>query len=113
MRLPTTVEEAMVEAEREAAWMRRRFPDMLSWVNASYSGSLDFWKWVLTTSVHISDSRLIISWPQAADDLLEDMQLPIHRSNGNWFTWPFKVVELNEIASLADERRQKRSDIYQ
>ncbi|XP_006457665.1 hypothetical protein AGABI2DRAFT_213163 [Agaricus bisporus var. bisporus H97] len=96
MRLPTTVEEAMVEAEREAAWMRRRFPDMLSWVNASYSGSLDFW-----------------NWPQAADDLLEDMQLPIHRSNGNWFTWPFKVVELNEIASLEDERRQKRRNIYQ
>lgn len=46
MRLPTTTEEAMAEAERGAAWMRTRFPDMLSWVNASYSGSLDFWTWV-------------------------------------------------------------------
>jgi hypothetical protein len=43
MRLPTSVEEAMLEAERESAWMRRRYPDMLSWVNASYSGSLNFW----------------------------------------------------------------------
>ncbi|KXN85055.1 putative flavin-containing monooxygenase 1 [Leucoagaricus sp. SymC.cos] len=93
MRLPTTVEEAMEEAERGAAWMKRRFPEMDSWVNASYMGSLDFW-----------------TWPQAVDDLLEDMQLPVIRSGGNWLTWAFKVVDLREIASLADERRVRRQE---
>jgi dimethylaniline monooxygenase (N-oxide forming) len=44
MRLPGTVEEAKVQAEWESAWMRKHFPDMISRVNASYSGSLDFWK---------------------------------------------------------------------
>lgn len=48
------------------------------------------------------------SWPQAVDDLLEDMELPVHRSGGNWFTWPFKVIESKEILSLGDERREKR-----
>lgn len=43
MRLPSTVEEAMAEGERGSAWMAKRFPDMLSWVNESYSCSLDFW----------------------------------------------------------------------
>ncbi|KAF9444652.1 FAD/NAD(P)-binding domain-containing protein [Macrolepiota fuliginosa MF-IS2] len=91
MRLPGTVEEALAEAERGAAWMRRRFPDMLSWVNESYSCSLDFF-----------------TWPQAVDDLLEDMRLPIYRSGGSWLTWPFKVIDLKEIASLGDERRERR-----
>jgi len=48
------------------------------------------------------------SWPQAVDDLLEDMGLPIQRSGGNWFTWPFKVIKSKEISSLGDERREKR-----
>lgn len=49
MHLPSTVEEAMAEAERGAAWMRKRFPDMLSWINESYSCSLDFWTCVPNT----------------------------------------------------------------
>jgi len=48
------------------------------------------------------------SWPQAVDDLLEDMELPVHRSGGNWLTWPFKVIESKEISSLGDERKEKR-----
>jgi hypothetical protein len=44
MRLPDTVEEAMVKAEQGAAWMKARYPGMGSWVNASYMGSLDFWR---------------------------------------------------------------------
>lgn len=91
MRLPTDVESATAEGERGAAWMKTRYPEMDSWVNVSYMGSLDFW-----------------NWPQAVDDLLEDMGLPIHRSGGSWFTWPFKIIDLREIASLGDERRVKR-----
>ncbi|KAJ3575500.1 hypothetical protein NP233_g1053 [Leucocoprinus birnbaumii] len=91
MNLPSSAEEAIAEAERSAAWMKKRYPTMDSWVNASYMGSLDFW-----------------NWPQAVDDLLEDMRLPIHRSGGSWLTWPLKVIDLKEIASLGDERRVKR-----
>lgn len=48
-------------------------------------------------------------YPQVTDELLEDMQLPSMRSGGNWLTWPFKVIDVNEIATLAEERRQKRT----
>lgn len=30
------------------------------------------------------------------------------RSGGNWLTWPFKVVSLDEIATLGAERRARR-----
>jgi dimethylaniline monooxygenase (N-oxide forming) len=42
MRLPSS-EEAFKKAEEQSAWMKVRFPSMLSWVNESYSTSLDFW----------------------------------------------------------------------
>ncbi|KAF9228314.1 FAD/NAD(P)-binding domain-containing protein [Gyrodon lividus] len=91
MRLPTTVEAALAETDRNAAWMRKRFPDMLLWINESYSSGLAFW-----------------SWPQAIDELLEDMELPTLRTGGNWLTWPFRVISPNEIATLGEERRAKR-----
>jgi hypothetical protein len=52
MRLPSTAEDALAETDRNAAWMRRRFPDMLLWVNESYSGGLAFW-----SSVSLSFTR--------------------------------------------------------
>lgn len=36
------------------------------------------------------------------------MQVPAMRSGGNWFTWPFKVVDLNEIKDLHGERAVNR-----
>ncbi|KIM34709.1 hypothetical protein M413DRAFT_20887 [Hebeloma cylindrosporum] len=42
MRLPTS-QEAFQKAEEQCAWMKVRFPGMLSWLNESYSTSLDFW----------------------------------------------------------------------
>ena len=42
------------------------------------------------------------------DELLDDMELPGMRSGGNWFTWPFKVISVDEIATLREERRAKR-----
>ncbi|KAF8839448.1 FAD/NAD(P)-binding domain-containing protein [Paxillus ammoniavirescens] len=91
MRLPSTAEDALAATDRNAAWMRRRFPDMLLWVNESYSSGLAFW-----------------SWPQAIDELLDDMGVPSFRTGGNWLTWPFKVISLTEIATLGEERRAKR-----
>lgn len=43
MDIPSTPEEALKHAERKAAWMRQRFPQMLTWVNESYSSDLAFW----------------------------------------------------------------------
>ena len=47
---------------------------------------------------------------QTCDDLLEDMGLPIMRSGGNWFTWPFKVVDPKEIETLHAERAAMRRE---
>ncbi|KAF9559738.1 FAD/NAD(P)-binding domain-containing protein [Agrocybe pediades] len=94
MRLPRTPEDAIHEAEVRSAWMRRRYPNMLSWANESYSGTLDFW-----------------TWPQAADELLEDMHLPIMRSGGNWLTWPFRTIDMREILNLSQERKVLRDNL--
>ncbi|KAF8959168.1 hypothetical protein BDZ97DRAFT_1839258 [Flammula alnicola] len=91
MRLPSSPEDAIADAERSSAWMRRRYPNMLSWINESYSTTLDFW-----------------TWPQAADELLEDMCLPSMRSGGNLLTWPFRVIDLKELSTLGQERRGLR-----
>ena len=46
MRLPSTAEQALAEAERNAAWIRKRHPDTLLWVNESYSSGIAFWSCV-------------------------------------------------------------------
>ncbi|KAG5354248.1 hypothetical protein C0989_003761 [Termitomyces sp. Mn162] len=94
MRLPSTAEEALASAERNSAWMRKRFPTMLPWCSAAKT---DYW--LLPK----------FSWPQLVDELLEDMYLPSMRSGGNWLTWPFKVIDIDEIVNLGQERRLKRS----
>ena len=43
MRLPSSAEEAIAEAEMRSAWMRVRYPNMMAWANESYSGNLDLW----------------------------------------------------------------------
>lgn len=47
-------------------------------------------------------------WPQAMDDLLDDMGVPSMRGGGNWLTWPFKIISPAEIKNLGEERRAKR-----
>ncbi|KAF7365012.1 FAD /NAD-P-binding domain-containingprotein [Mycena venus] len=89
--IPRTPEEAYEHTERDAAWIRRRHPDALLRVNESYSSFIAFW-----------------TWPQYTDQLLEEMGLRSMRSGGNWLTWPFKVIDAREIATLAEERRERR-----
>ncbi|KAF8585177.1 FAD/NAD(P)-binding domain-containing protein [Ramaria rubella] len=91
MRLPSTPEDAFKHTERYSAWLRKRYPDVLLHTNQSYSGGIPFW-----------------NWPQAMDELLADMKLPNMRSGGNWLTWPFKVIDLEEISRLGEERRATR-----
>ncbi|KAL1940037.1 hypothetical protein VTO73DRAFT_9372 [Trametes versicolor] len=92
MRLPETPEAALAEADRAAAWLRTRYPQVPTALNSSHTGYLAFW-----------------TWPQHVDDLLEDMGLAVMRSGGNGLTWPFKVIDLKEIAHLKEERDVKRS----
>ncbi|EJF61517.1 FAD/NAD(P)-binding domain-containing protein [Dichomitus squalens LYAD-421 SS1] len=92
LRLPATSEEALALTEREAAWLRTRYPQIPTALNNSHTSYLAFW-----------------SWPQHVDDLLEDMGLPVMRSGGNALTWPLKVVDLKEISSLKEERDKKRA----
>ncbi|KAF8648995.1 hypothetical protein AX16_006109 [Volvariella volvacea WC 439] len=91
IRLPGSVPEAIELAERNSAWLRTRYPTSLGWVNESYSSSIVFW-----------------TWPQYVDDLLEDMRLPTYRSGGTWWDWVFKIIDLNEIKNLTEERRALR-----
>ncbi|TFK38927.1 FAD/NAD-P-binding domain-containing protein [Crucibulum laeve] len=91
MRIAETPEAAMADCQRQTAWWRKRFPGIFGYVNQSYSAAIQFW-----------------SWPQAMDQLLEDMYLPSMRSGGNWLTWPFQVIDLKEIATLGEERRVRR-----
>jgi len=42
------------------------------------------------------------------DELLDDIEVPLMRSGGNWLTWPFKVISVDELLTLKEERRAKR-----
>ncbi|KAJ7367120.1 FAD/NAD-P-binding domain-containing protein [Mycena albidolilacea] len=92
MDIPRTPEEAYEHIERNAAWVRKRHPGALVRVNESHSSLIAFW-----------------TWPQYTDQLLEEMGLRSMRSGGNWLTWPFKVIDVKEIGTLAEERREKRA----
>ena len=50
------------------------------------------------------DQFMLTVWPQVVDDLLEDMGVRAMRSGGSWLSWPFKVVDLDEISNLKAER---------
>ncbi|KAF9012085.1 FAD/NAD-P-binding domain-containing protein [Hymenopellis radicata] len=90
-RAPASPEEATEEGDRTGRWMRKRFPDQLLWINESYSTGIEFF-----------------SWPQYVDKLLQDMGCRSLRSGGNWLTWPFKVIDLQEISDLKGERDSLR-----
>ncbi|KAF8994699.1 hypothetical protein BDQ17DRAFT_1401381 [Cyathus striatus] len=85
MRLPSNAEEALYEAARNAAWMKKRYPGILAWTNESYSAALPFW-----------------NWPQAVDQLLDDLYLPSLRSG---------TIDLSELSTLSEERRAKRAAV--
>ncbi|TDL14979.1 FAD/NAD-P-binding domain-containing protein, partial [Rickenella mellea] len=91
LKLPSSAEEALAHSARHAAWIRKRYPGMLKWMSESHSSEIAFW-----------------SWAQAADELLEDMSVPIMRTGGNWLTFPFKVVSTAEIENLGAERASNR-----
>ncbi|KAI0262601.1 FAD/NAD-P-binding domain-containing protein [Gloeopeniophorella convolvens] len=91
LRLPRSEEDAREMAERHAAWVRQRYPYAFQWWNESNTTYIAYF-----------------SWPQFTDDLLQDMGLRSGRSGGNWLTWPFKAIDLAEIATLKEERDAKR-----
>ncbi|KAJ7476126.1 FAD/NAD-P-binding domain-containing protein [Mycena latifolia] len=91
MKLPTTPEEASAHTERDARWLRKRYPDTNLSLNEAHTSYAAFF-----------------TWPQYTDELLEDMYLPSMRSGGNWLTWPFQVVDIKELATLHEERATNR-----
>ncbi|TFK19523.1 FAD/NAD(P)-binding domain-containing protein [Coprinopsis marcescibilis] len=91
MRLPATVQEAAADAEDVINFGKVRFPQTPFWRRGSGGVTPDTW-----------------TWPQAADELLEDMHLRSGRSGGNWLNWAFKAIDVNEISNISDERRRLR-----
>ncbi|KAI0262584.1 FAD/NAD-P-binding domain-containing protein [Gloeopeniophorella convolvens] len=91
LRLPRSEQDAREVAEQHAAWVRQRYPSALRCWNESYASYIAYF-----------------SWPQFTDDLLEDLGLRSERSGGNWLTWPFKTIDVAEIATLKEERDAKR-----
>lgn len=59
MRLPSSPEEAIAEGERASVWMRHRYPNMISWINESYSTGLDFWTYVGSLTSDFMKSTLV------------------------------------------------------
>jgi len=43
LRLPQSVEEAIEAAEQDGAWVRRRYPHTLNWVDESNTSAIAFW----------------------------------------------------------------------
>lgn len=92
LKLPPSPEEAKNDCDRMNIWYEKRFPGALVDMNLTYSGFP------------------FLNWPQAADEMMEDMGLPSRRSGGNWLTWPFKIVDTKEIEHLHEERAAKRAE---
>ena len=44
LHIPPTPRAAIEEADKHTAWLRKRYPGMLAWVNDSLCGDLSFWK---------------------------------------------------------------------
>lgn len=51
LQLPPTPEDAIVWTDRNAAWLRKRYPGAFTYANESYSGDLAFWRYVLHVTV--------------------------------------------------------------
>ena len=110
IRLPSLVEEVIAEGEKHLTWMKALYPDMLScvvtiqtWISGGKFGRN------LALLVVVSFlTQILFSWPQAADELLEDMYLPIMRNGGSWLNRVLKVIDLKEITTLGEERRAMR-----
>ncbi|KAI6115961.1 FAD/NAD(P)-binding domain-containing protein [Pisolithus sp. B1] len=94
MRLPSSPEEASKHAGKNAAWMRRRFPEMLFWVNESY---------IPKPLVGVTTGG-----PKPWMNSSKTWVFPLCVAGGNWLTWPFKVITPAEIKNLREERGAKR-----
>ncbi|TCD66639.1 hypothetical protein EIP91_001106 [Steccherinum ochraceum] len=91
LKIPPSPEEARRVADEWNMWWRKRYPHSVADMNEVFGGGFPF-----------------LNWPQAADMMLEDMDLPSGRSGGNWLTWPFQVIDSKEIEHLHEERAAKR-----
>lgn len=90
-----TSEEAIRGAERDAAWLRQRYPSRDCFTDT-------------VSSCNPADA--LAYWPHYADSLFEDMGVPAHRSGKMFMLWPFQTIDVAELATLGEERRVKREE---
>lgn len=113
LRLPKSKEDGRACVERNAAWLRKRYPDAGTFVNESNATDLAFWRYCAHPRIGLSGAHRLPpcprSWPRLADTLLDDMRVPSARSGGNALTWLFRTIELKEIERLGEERAQLRA----
>lgn len=88
-----TPEEAIRSAERDAAWLRQRYPSRNCFTDAV---------------IGCNPADALAYWPHYADLLLEDMGVPARRSGRLFMLWPFQTIDVAELATLGEERRVKR-----
>ncbi|KAJ7138063.1 hypothetical protein C8R44DRAFT_695262 [Mycena epipterygia] len=91
--LAFTQEEALQQAEREAAWLRFRYPKRQCFSDHE---------------VGCNPADALANWPRFTDTLMEDMGLRSQRSGRMWGLWPFQTIDVKELRTMGAERRAKR-----
>ncbi|KAJ6563647.1 hypothetical protein DFH09DRAFT_1158608 [Mycena vulgaris] len=94
--LSFTQDEALRQAEREAAWLRFRYPkrDCFS-----------------DHEVGCNTADALANWPRFTDALMEDMGLQSQRSGRMWGLWVFQTIDVRELKTLEAERKAKRTSL--
>ncbi|TFK62938.1 FAD/NAD(P)-binding domain-containing protein [Pluteus cervinus] len=88
-------------------------PEAQKWISPIYRGIVPA-KNILRRDLAINGASFSAGnmqiWPQAIDELLEDMRVPSGslRTGGNWLTWPFAVLDMKQFGTLSEERRNLR-----
>ncbi|KAJ7257344.1 hypothetical protein C8J57DRAFT_1185805 [Mycena rebaudengoi] len=91
--LAYTGADATVHAEREAAWLRFRYPTRDCFQDRE---------------VGCNTADALANWPRFTDGLMEDMGLRSQRSGCIWGLWVFQTIDVGELKTLGAERRAKR-----
>lgn len=93
--LAFTQEEALHQAQREAAWLRLRYPTRECFDDRE---------------VGCNSADAVANWPRFTDTLMEDMELQSQRSGRTWGLWMFQTIDVQELRTMGEERKVKREN---